>query len=471
MVAAALASLAVTMPASLDLPQEFRGVWIATVDNIDWPSKRGLPTRQAKAELLRILDRAQELKLNAVVFQIRPSADALFKSKLEPWSEYLTGEQGKAPDEDWDPLAFAVTEAHRRGLELHTWFNPYRARHPVAKTPEAPNHIARKNPRVVKSYGRYLWMDPSEKAVQDQTFNVMMDVVRRYDVDAIHIDDYFYPYKERGADGKLLDFPDDDSWNRYKASGGKLSRDDWRRKSVDDIIYRIYRGVKAEKPWVKFGISPFGIYRPGVPQGIQAGVDQYADLYADARKWFVEGWCDYYSPQLYWPIAQTPQSFPVLLKWWNDKAQNPKGRHLWPGLFTGRVLPNQGDWPAKEVVDQIGLIRGAVKGPGHVHFSMRALMQNPKSLNEALGNLYNRPALVPPSPWLGNEKLKAPELKREGRSVLWDKDPKARFYAVKAGSGEWRISSSTHVRTEPGVAVTVVPISRTGVLGTAATVR
>ncbi|RYG69763.1 hypothetical protein EON77_14425, partial [bacterium] len=255
------------------MPREFRGVWVATVDNIDWPSRRNLSTAQQKAELLHILDVAQSMNLNAVIFQVRPSADALYPSKYEPWSEYLTGLQGRAPNPRWDPLEFACREAHARGLELHCWFNPYRAKHPAQKGPLARNHIAVTNPAVVKTYARYLWMDPGERRVQERSLNVMLDVVRRYDVDGVHIDDYFYPYQEKNSAGRLIPFPDGPSYARYKKGGGTLTKPDWRRRNVDTFIENAYEGIHRTKPWVKFGISPFGIYRSGYPKGIEAGVD------------------------------------------------------------------------------------------------------------------------------------------------------------------------------------------------------
>src|SRR5579871_3371768 len=297
------------------VPREFRGVWVATVANIDWPSKPGLSTDQQKAEMLAILDKAAQLKLNAIIFQVRPGCDALYDSRLEPWSEYLTGQMGRAPDSYYDPLAFAVEEAHKRGLELHAWFNPYRARHAEAKSSISPDHVSQMHPDLVKQYGRSLWLDPGEKAVQDYSLSVILDVVRRYDIDGVHIDDYFYPYKETDAQNKVLPFPDDASWQKYVQSGGTLSRDDWRRQNVDTFIERLYKGVKEVKPWVKFGISPFGIWRPGYPAQVK-GFDAYQELNADSRKWLRNGWLDYWTPQLYWKIDQTGQSYPVLLKWW-----------------------------------------------------------------------------------------------------------------------------------------------------------
>ncbi|MDB4948300.1 MAG: hypothetical protein JWM27_949 [Gemmatimonadetes bacterium] len=379
--------------------REFRAAWVASVANIDWPSRPGLAPERQRAEMVAILDSAAALHLNAVVLQVRPAADALYPSALEPWSEYLTGEQGKAPDPAYDPLLFAVQEAHRRGLELHAWFNPYRASHPTEKSPVVASHIARTHPEVVKQYGKYLWMDPGERLVQDRSMAVILDVVRRYDVDGVHIDDYFYPYPEKDSAGARVDFPDGPSWTRYVQGGGRLPRDDWRRENVNLFIRRMYREVKAAKPWVKVGISPFGIWRPRNPEQIVTSFDQYADLYADARLWMREGWADYFSPQLYWRIAATQQSYPVLLRWWSE--QNAHGRHLWPGNFTSQVMPTEATWPAAEIVAQVNATRGQAGAGGNVHFSMKAFGMNPDSLVEKLlAGPYAEPALVPASPWL-----------------------------------------------------------------------
>jgi uncharacterized lipoprotein YddW (UPF0748 family) len=399
-------------PSPTDLPpleREFRGVWIASVANIDWPSRPGLPAEQQRAELLAMLDRAVELNLNAVILQVRPAADALYRSEIEPWSEYLTGAMGTPPSDGYDPLEFAVSEAHRRGLELHAWFNPYRARHPSARSEISADHISRTRPDITRTYGRHLWMDPGEPDVQDRTVQVILDVVRRYDVDAVHIDDYFYPYRERDAAGELLDFPDAESYARYRAMGGTLERDDWRRDNVDRLVERLHREIRHEKPWVRFGISPFGTWRPGYPPQIQ-GFDAYAQIYADARKWILNGWMDYFTPQLYSPIASTPQSFPVLLNWWIE--QNAHGRHVWPGAFTSRVADtSQNPWLASEIVGQVMVTRGHPGATGLVHFSMRALMRDDHALVEALrSGPYAAPALPPATHWLPAAPVPAPRM-------------------------------------------------------------
>ena len=380
-------------PADVTPPQpvrEFRGAWVATVGNIDWPSRKGLSTAEQQAELLAILDRAVQLKLNAVIFQVRPACDAMYASRIEPWSEYLTGTMGRAPQPFYDPLAFAVAEAHKRGLELHAWFNPYRARVLASGSPASADTSARRHPQLVRQYGKYLWLDPGEKQVQDYSLSVVMDVVKRYDVDGIHFDDYFYPYKEKDNAGREMDFPDDASWRRYGA-GGKLSRDDWRRENVNRFIERVYKSIKSAKPWVKFGVSPFGIWRPGYPAQIK-GLDAYAALYADSRKWLANGWLDYFAPQLYWAIEPPDQSFPVLLKWW--AAQNPRGRLLVVGMDTTKAgrgssgaNANPGrrsrGWPPEEIVNQIRIARDLRGVGGHIHWNMSALMRS-TSLDDAL---------------------------------------------------------------------------------------
>jgi uncharacterized lipoprotein YddW (UPF0748 family) len=397
--------------------REFRGVWVATVGNIDWPSKKDLATAEQKAELVRIMDRAVQLNLNSLVFQVRPACDAMYASQLEPWSEYLTGTMGKAPQPFYDPLAFAIDEAHKRGLELHAWFNPYRAGHPSSKSIISANHISKRHPELVRQYGKYLWLDPSEKAVQDYSLSVVMDVVRRYDVDGVHFDDYFYPYKEKDEKGNELDFPDDASWRRV-ARTSKMDRDDWRRENINSFIQRVYGSIKATKPWVKFGVSPFGIWRPGTPSQID-GFDAYAKLYADSRKWLSKGWVDYFAPQLYWSIASKEQSYPVLLKWW--RQQNPKGRNIYPGLDATKTLgradaqdnerrrPRE-PWAPDEIVNQIRLARSEPGVTGHILWNMKSLMRGTNLASALARDVYKQPALVPPSPWLGSGSPVKPSL-------------------------------------------------------------
>ena len=397
-----------SIPAPPEPLREFRGVWVATVANIDWPSEPGLPASEAKRELVAILDRAAELNLNAIVFQVRPAGDALFVSTLEPWSYWLTGEEGRPPRPMWDPLTFAVEQAHARGLELHVWLNPFRADHPTNKSEPAAPALSVRKPDLVKAYNNHLWMDPGEPAVRRHSLAVVLDLVERYDVDGVHFDDYFYPYPAR-EDGEIVPFPDDPSWERYQTSGGTLERDDWRRENVNDFVAEIYAGVKRIKPHVDVGISPFGIYRPGHPHYIR-GFDQYAVLYADPLLWYRQGWLDYLTPQLYWPIAKPDQSFTGLLQWWADR--NESSRHLWPGLATYRHGENPEAYSASEFVHQVRWSRiiGEVSD-GHIHFSMKHLMPDGAAAEVASTlreTVYAKPALPPAMPWAAPEELADP---------------------------------------------------------------
>lgn len=375
--------------------REFRAAWIATVGNLDWPSRKGLSSAQQQVELVAMLDRLVSLHMNAAVLQVRPAADAFYQSSIEPWSDAITGEMGRAPMPYYDPLAFAVTEAHKRGLELHAWINPYRAKDP-STTSVSSNHVSRTHPELVRKYGPFLWLDPGDPAVRDLTTRVVLDIVKRYDVDGIHMDDYFYPYPEPRAGG----FPDDRTWARYQREGGTLSRGDWRRENVNLLVRGLNTAIHQAKPWVRFGISPFGLWRPGSPPGAK-GLDQYATLYADARKWVREGWLDYYTPQLYWAIDRRGLEYAALLKWWAD--QNTMGRHLWPGNYTGKVaFTNASRWRAREIIRQIEQTRAQPGATGNVHFSMLVFQQDPDHLDDRLlREVYAEPALVPASPWLG----------------------------------------------------------------------
>jgi uncharacterized lipoprotein YddW (UPF0748 family) len=394
--------------------REFRGVWVASVQNIDWPSQPGLSTQEQKDELLGILDRAVALRLNAVILQVRPAADALYPSPYEPWSEYLTGRMGQAPSPYYDPLEFAVSEAHKRGLELHAWFNPYRAHHPSGRSRPSANHISVTHPELVKKYGSMLWMDPGEPQVRDLTVRVIMDVVQRYDIDGVHIDDYFYPYKEKDRRGRVIEFPDATSYRRYRRAGGELSKDDWRRSNVDSLVHEVYDRIKSVKPWVKFGISPFGLWRPGYPPGAD-GFDSYAEIYGDSRKWLLNGWADYFTPQLYWPTDRPGLEYPVLLKWWVE--QNVKGRHIWPGNYLDKVNGTPTGWPATELLDQIALTRQQRGATGNVYFSMRSFMFPSDGLMEKLqAGPYQDRALVPASTWIDSVAPSAPVV-RVGRDA------------------------------------------------------
>lgn len=402
--------------------REYRGAWVATVDNIDWPSKPGLPIEQQREELRRIVACAKEVGLNMLVFQVRTSADALYPSEIEPSSWFLTGAQGEPIG--WDPLDFVIEECHKSGIELHAWINPFRAGHPAQKGPHATSHVSNTAKQGVVEYGKYLWMDPGDPGLREQTLAVARDIVQRYDVDGLHIDDYFYPYPTGTP------FPDGASYAQYVSAGGTLGLDSWRRENVDTLVRELGATVHSTKPWVKFGISPFGIYRPGVPEGIKAGVDQYAELYADARKWLREGWCDYMVPQLYWKRSSQGQPFEPLLEWW--LGENVKGVPLLAGQFTSQCGPEFGKWPASEIGGQIQLVRSH-SAAGSVHFSMRAIQGDWNGVAKKLKTFYRLPAIPPVSPgapvgygperwvlWLDGEtwRLTTPELAPEGSGTV-----------------------------------------------------
>ncbi|WP_073059109.1 family 10 glycosylhydrolase [Fodinibius roseus] len=380
-----------------EIPREFRGVWVATVANIDWPSEPGLPVDEQKEELLNLLNRASAMNMNAIIFQVRPAADALYNSPYEPWSYFLTGKMGEAPDPYYDPLQYVVDEAHKRGLELHAWFNPYRAGHPADTSTISSDHISKKKPNLVHQFGDYQWLDPGLADVQEHSRRVILDVVERYDIDGVHLDDYFYPYPSY-ADGK--EFPDSLSWHQALEEGTTMSRDDWRRNNVDGFIRQLYTDIKEVKPEVKFGISPFGTWRPGHPERT-GGFDAYKQLYADARFWLREGWVDYFSPQLYNRIDKVIRPFPVILQWWSE--QNLKNRHIWPGLYTGKSSGGNG-WPVEEITGQVYIARGQPNVTGSVHFSMQSMMDENASLVRHLAaGPYAEPALIPASPWLDSK--------------------------------------------------------------------
>lgn len=355
---------------------EFRGAWISSVHNLDWPSKKGLPAAQQKAELVRLLDSAKSLGLTDVVFQVRPEGDALYRSSLEPWSRFLTGTQGKDPG--YDPLAFCISEAGKRGIRVHAWINPYRAS-VKAGAPLAANHMARRYRAHAHKVGSVICMDPGAPEVQDHVVKVVSDVARRYDVAGIHFDDYFYPYP---APGKTASFPDTKTYQRYRASGGKLDLADWRRDNVNRLIARSSQAVKAARPGIVFGVSPFGIYTKGQPSTVKAGLDQYNQIYADPLRWMRSGWVDYLAPQLYWK-NNSAQCFTELLEWWRSPSVNPRRVPIYPGIASYR-MKEQG-WPAEEIVRQVALSRTVGEGPsGHIFFRMQDLARNTKGISSML---------------------------------------------------------------------------------------
>jgi uncharacterized lipoprotein YddW (UPF0748 family) len=325
--------------------------------------------------------------------QVRPAGDAFYASTLEPWSYYLTGTQGLAPSPSWDPLAFLIAEAHKRAIEVHAWMNPYRARTAGATYALASNHMANRFPKYAYSYANNIWMDPGATDVQQFILNVTDDMVRRYELDGIHMDDYFYPY----SDG--TEFPDENTYADYQTHGGTLNKSDWRRDNVNRLIQSMYTRMHTIRPKIKFGISPFGIWKSGVPEGI-TGLSSYDSLYCDSRLWLQQGWVDYMTPQLYWAIDPPAQSYPVLLKWWVE--QSTKGRHIYAGNELARLLPSGSNWPLNEIIRQIDITRSLRfnLALGNVFFSWSQIKQNVKGIRSELAMSYKQKANIPRMSWL-----------------------------------------------------------------------
>lgn len=377
-----------------DAPKEFRAAWIATVDNIDWPEKGSYSPAIQQADYLKMLDMHVRNGLNAVIVQVRPAADAFYPSQFEPWSEWLTGKQGRPPVPYYDPLQFMIAEAHKRGLEFHAWLNPYRAVFNIYKSVPAATHVTRVHPDWFLNYGDKKYFDPGNKSAQEFVVNVVRDLVQRYDMDAIHFDDYFYPYRIAGKE-----FPDQKTYNQY---GAGLSRDDWRRSNVDSIILHLSTAIKTQKPWVKFGISPFGVWRnsdkDSLGSNTKAGQTNYDDLYADIVLWLRNGWIDYVAPQLYWEFGHKAADFATLLDWWSKHSY---GKHCYIGLGLYRAGSNAAWRDANQLPRMIQAIRNTPNVQGEIYFSSKSFVNNPNGWSDSLRlNYYNIPAAIPVMDWL-----------------------------------------------------------------------
>ncbi|MDP4185906.1 MAG: family 10 glycosylhydrolase [Bacteroidota bacterium] len=401
--------------------REFRGAWIATVANIDWPSRPGLSSESMLKEIVSLLDKMQADGINAVIVQVRPTADAMYHSATEPWSQYITGEQGKAPDRGFDPLAAFIGEAHKRHMELHAWFNPFRVSN-SAKSRLSQNNVARLHPEWTVSYDDKLYLDPGIPEVRSYLSKVIAEVVRNYDIDAIHFDDYFYPYKVEDKE-----FPDQNSFRKYK--GQFVNRNEWRRANVDGIIQNISNTIKNIKPWVKFGISPFGVWRNQSqdPRGsaTRAGTTNYDDLYADVIKWQRLGWIDYLLPQIYWEAGHPTVDFVTLANWW---AKNGYGRSVYIGHALYKVTPKvKGAWGnSSELTRQIRTVRKIEGLNGSAFYSAKHFSRDLMGFQDSLKKrLYKEPALPPVMPWLDNTIPSSPlnlkiEKVKKGYHIEWE---------------------------------------------------
>jgi uncharacterized lipoprotein YddW (UPF0748 family) len=373
--------------------REFRSVWIATVTNIDWPSNKNLTPSAQRSEFVNILNKHKLNGLNAVVTQIRPSCDAFYQSSIEPWSEWLTGTQGTVPNPFYDPLIFMIDETHKRGMEFHAWFNPYRAVVNKTSSSVSMSHISVTHPEWIREYGSLKVLDPGLPQVRNYVTSVIMDVVRRYDIDGVHFDDYFYPYPQTG-----VVFQDSATFANYP--NGFTNKDDWRRNNVNLLIKMISDSIKAVKPYVKFGISPFAIWKnqSSDPLGsATAGFESYSGIYADSRKWMQEGWLDYINPQIYWYIGYSIAAYDVLVEWWSN---NYFGKHLYTGNAAYRI-GNSGAWSnPSEMPNQIRLNRTYYEVKGLNFFSSKSITNNLLGIQDSLRNgLFKYPALVPVMAW------------------------------------------------------------------------
>ncbi len=415
--------------------RQLRATWIATVSNINWPSRPGLPVEQQKQELIYLLDQCVEMGLNAVILQVRPATDAFYPSDYAPWSQYLTGVQGRDPG--YDPLAFALEEAHGRNLELHAWFNPYRVSTQSDITKLAPNNPAREHPEWVVRYGSQLWFDPGIPAVRQLIEDSILEVVNKYDVDAVHFDDYFYPYPVG-----TLPFPDDATYEQY--GDGFTDRGDWRRHNVDLLVEELSARIKQAKPWVKFGISPFGIWRNRStdPLGSDtSGFQSYDGIYADTRLWVKSNWLDYIAPQIYWSFHFVPAAYEALVPWWSDVVDGTSC-HLYIGqaaykIGTSTQSPEWSD--PNEMPNHLWFNLQYPEVKGDIYFSISSLLSNPLGFKDRLEqDLYSHPALVPVMPWLGGSAPHHPALTSarrisEGVALEWEAIPagnNAAYYVV-----------------------------------------
>ena len=424
--------------------REFRGVWIATVVNIDWPSNsKALPESQQK-ELVNILSIHQQTGINAVMLQVRPAADALYAKSFEPWSKYLTGQQGRAPYPAYDPLEFAINEAHKRGMELHAWFNPYRATFDGNFNALSTDHITRLKPEWFFTYGGIKLFNPGIPEVREYIVKVILNVVKNYDVDGIHLDDYFYPYQ---ISGQHID--DEETFETYGQDFDDIR--DWRRNNVDILIKMLGDSIHKHKPYLKFGVSPFGIWANKYqnPEGSASnGGSSYYENYADTRKWIQEGWIDYINPQLYWPIGNRAAAFDKLLDWW---GQNTFNRHLYIGQAPYRILERKTAAfrnPA-ELPNQVNLLRTNPRVQGSIYFSSTSLLRNPLGFADSLRtNFYRHPALPPVMLWLDSVPPNVPRNftirpSLNGISLKWseplpahDKEPVYGYVIYRFDEGE-----------------------------------
>ena len=385
----------IALSLSAQTTQEFRGVWVATVDNIDWPTKGDYNSNSQKASFINLLEMHQRNGINALVVQIRPCTDAFYPSPFEPWSQWLTGIQGRPPSPYYDPLAFMISETHKRGMVFHAWMNPYRAEFNIFNSSMSATHITKVHPEWFLVYGDKRYFDPGNKEAQQYVTQVVTDVVSRYDLDAIHFDDYFYPYRIAGKE-----FPDEASFKKY---GVGMKKDDWRRSNTDSIISKLSYAIKKENKKCQFGISPFGVWRNQDKDPIDGSrtigaQTNYDDLYANILLWLKKGWIDYVAPQLYWELGHRIAPYEVLLSWWSTHTY---GKHCYIGMGIYRANSNPAWKELNQLPRQIAALRKTPNMKGMIFFSSKTFEKNPNGWNDSLRlNYFKDPVKVPEMSWI-----------------------------------------------------------------------
>ncbi len=412
--------------------KELRGVWIATVKNIDWPSDSNLPSEEKIKELKDLVNYLDESGFNSIFFQVRTESDAFYEKTTEPWSSYLTGTQGKAPKPFFDPLKILIEEAHKKGIEVHAWFNLNRGVF-SNKTTISTNHIIRKHPEWFINFSGQKLYNFGLPQVREYLSNIMVDITKNYEVDGVHLDDYFYPYPKKG-----IEFPDYQTYIKYRK--GKESLANWRRNNIDEIIKKISFDLKETSPKVKFGISPFGIWqhKKNDPMGsaTQNGLQSYNDLFADTRSWLEKGWIDYLAPQIYWDTKHAVAPYELLAEWW---TKNHFNRHIYIGMGIYHIEDN---WNLAEVKKQMAIADNLENNFGKILFSSHILQNNYEKIGDYIKNeAFKDKALVPPMPWKDSIPPLAPENLRYAWTdnqleLNWDLSPKSedsespKFYVI-----------------------------------------
>lgn len=414
--------------------REMRGLYVATVYNIDWPSGNSLSAAEQEAEIVSLVAKADEAGFNAIFLQIRPEGDALYASEIEPWSDCLTGTQGRDPG--YDPLEVWIREAHARGIEVHGWLNPYRAKAgSESMSGLTGGHMALAFPQYAYGYGGDVWMDPGASVVRERVVDVVLDIIGRYDIDGINFDDYFYPYPDDG------DFPDEDTYAAYEAAGGTLALDDWRRENTSALVSDVSAAILGARPSVRFGIAPFGIWRPGYPAGI-SGFDPWAELYADPLHWARSGWLDYVAPQLYWETTNSGQEYGLLAPWWD--AELPDGTWSFPANALYQ-LGSSSTWTFDEFAAQIAISRdpSLSRTRGNVWYNASPFIEDWDGVLETFSTVYYpSPALPPAVNAVADVSEPPPTLTQAGGTVSWERSAGRRAITVYAESGEgWSLSA------------------------------